>query len=131
MPLVASRLGQHLLGGQQAELDADTREADALAAHLGAGRDVVVSGQLAPPHADAVVDDDQQGIAAVGADGDPRGARVERIGDDLREDRLLQAARIGVPQVLEEVQEVDARLAHRAPRIAWATPGPVAPADQR
>src|SRR5262249_6352061 len=44
--LPASGLGDHLLAGEEPELDPDAREADPLAAYLGGGRDVMVAGQL-------------------------------------------------------------------------------------
>src|SRR2546422_8401259 len=42
-----------------------------------------------------------------------RSARVERVRHDLGEDGLLGGAGVGVAEILEQVQEVDARLAHR------------------
>ena len=56
MNLAASRLRQHFLANQQAELDADAGEADALAANLGARGDIVKTRQLPPLHARAIVD---------------------------------------------------------------------------
>jgi len=41
------------------------------------------------------------------------GARVDRIGDDLGQDGLLGGARIGVTEILEQMQEIDAGLALR------------------
>ena len=38
-------------------------------------------------------------------------ARVEGVGHDLREDALLHGARIGVPDVFQEMLQIDARLA--------------------
>ena len=114
----AARLGEHGLRHQQAELDPHAGEADALAAGLGAGREIVVAGQLAPAHAAAVVHHHDRLLRGVGEDVDARRARVERVRHDLREDRLLDGVRVGVAQVLEQVLEVDARLAHRG----WSIP---------
>ena len=72
----------------------------------------MVAGQLAPPHAVPVVHDGQRGRRGVGGDSDRRGARIERVGDDLGEDRLLGGPGVGVAQVLQEVEEVDPSLAH-------------------
>src|SRR2546422_6807232 len=47
-----------------------------------------------------------------------RSARVERVRHDLGEDGLLGGAGVGVAEILEQVQEVDARLAHRGQSIA-------------
>src|SRR5260370_40436240 len=44
---------------------------------------------------------------------------VERVRNDLADDRLLEGARVGVPQILEEVEQVDAGFAHPLPRRAW------------
>ena len=56
----APRLGHDLARDQQAQLDADAGKADALAARLRAGRDVVVTRQVAPLHPAPVVDDRQR-----------------------------------------------------------------------
>ena len=117
----APRLGQHLLGDQQAQLDPHAREADALAAGLGAGGHVVVARQLAPRHAGAVVAHHQGPLGGLDQQADARGARVERVGDDLGEDRLLERAGIGVAQVLEQVLQVDPGLAHTSCLILRGT----------
>ena len=111
--LAPARLGQHLVADQEPELDPDAGEADALAPRLRAGGDVVVTGQLAPPHSGAVVHHHEGGLGGVGADRDVACPRVERVGDDLGDDGLFEGAGIGVTQVLEEVKQVDARFAHR------------------
>jgi hypothetical protein len=108
-----ARFGDDLLRDQETELDPDSGEADPLAAGLRRGRDVVVAGELAAPHALAIVDDGQRGGGRVRREGDPPSPGVERIGHDLGEDRLLDGAGIRVAEVLEEMQEVDARLTHR------------------
>jgi hypothetical protein len=43
-----------------------------------------------------------------------RVARVERVRRDLGRDGLLEGAGVRVPQVFEEMLEVDSRLAHAA-----------------
>jgi hypothetical protein len=108
----SARLGHDLLGDQEAELDPDAGEADALPADLARRRDVVVARQFAAPHAVAVVDHGQRGGGGVGHDGDLGGAGVQGVRHDFGEDRLIDRARIRVPEVLEKVQEVDAGFAH-------------------
>ena len=110
-------LGHDLLRDQEPELDPDPGEADALAARPGRGRDVVVPGELAPPHAVSVVDHGKRGSSRVGREADLGGAGVERVRHDLGEDRLLDRPGIRVPEVFEKMQEVDSRLAHR-----WVEP---------
>jgi hypothetical protein len=111
----AARLREHGFGHQQAQLDPDAGEPDPLAARLAAGREVVVARELAPAHAGAVVDHDQRLLGRVGQHADARAARVERVRHDLGEDLLLDRVGIGVAQVLEQVVQVDARLAHALP----------------
>ena len=106
-------LGDDLRADQKRDLDPDAREADTGAARLGAGGDVVIARQLAPAHAGAVVHDGERRRDRVSRDGDRRRARIERVGDDLGEDRRLGRPGICVAQVLEKVQEIDPRLAHR------------------
>ena len=110
--LAAPRLGQHLLAEQQPELDAHAGEADALAARLGAGGDVMVAGEVTPLHAGAVVHDREGGPRRVREDAHQARPRVEGVGDDLGEDGLLERAGIGVAQVFQQVVQVDAGLTH-------------------
>ena len=91
---------------------------------LRAGGEVVIARQLAPAHAGAVVHHDERLLRRVGEDADVERARVERVGHDLGEDRLLDRVGIGVAQVLEQVLEIDARLAHRGRSIPRAAAAP-------
>ena len=113
--LAPPRLRDHLGADQQRDLDADAREPDAGAADLRARRDVMVAGQLATAHAGPIVEDGEGGRRRVGGDRDRRGARVEGVGDDLGEDRLLGSTRVGVAQILEKVEQIDACLAQGVP----------------
>ncbi|MFN7955337.1 MAG: hypothetical protein U0610_26675 [bacterium] len=108
----ASCFRDDLVAEQQAELDADSGEADALATSLGARGEIVEVTQVAPHHARAVVDHRERGPRGIGQEGDVRGTGVERVGDDLGEDRFLERAGIGIAQVLEQVQQVDSGLTH-------------------
>ena len=110
----APRFGDHLARHQQPELDPDAGEADTLAARLRARRHVVISRQLPPLHPAPVVHHRERRLGGVGDDADAGGAGVERVGDDLGEDRLLERAAVSVSQVFEQVLEVDARFAHSA-----------------
>jgi hypothetical protein len=88
----------------------------------------VVAPEFSPPHAGAVVHYGERGPRGIRADGDPRRARVERVGDDLGEDGLLEGPGIGVPQILEEVEEIDAGLAHaRSSEGAATAPSETSP----
>jgi hypothetical protein len=113
MRLPAAALGDNLLAHEEPELDADAGKADSVAARLRARRHVVIARQLAPSHARAVVDGGEGGADGVSHETDAARAGVECVGDDLGEDRLLERARVGVAQVLEEVDEVDASFTHR------------------
>jgi hypothetical protein len=107
------RLGDDLRRDQQCDLDPDTGEADRVAADLGAGGDVVIPGQLAPTHAAAVVDDGEGSRCRVGRQRDRAGLGIERVCDDVSEDRFLARARVGVAEIFEKVKEIDACLTHR------------------
>ena len=111
----APRLGRDVLAHEEPELDAHAGESDPLAARLRARRDVVIPGQLASSHAGAIVDDGERPVCGRRAELDARRARVERVGDDLGQDRLLERTGIGVAKVLEEMQQVDTGLAHIVP----------------
>jgi hypothetical protein len=85
---------------------------DPLAALLGARRNVVISSQLSPLHPATVIDDGQRRRAGIGQQPDARRAGVERIGDDLSENGLLERAGVGVTKVFEEMLKVDPRFTH-------------------
>jgi hypothetical protein len=109
----APGLGDDLAAHQERELDAHAREADSLAASLRTGREVVVAGQLAAAHAEAVVYQREGGGGWIGQDRDRARARIEGIRDDFGEDRLVRRAGVGIAEVLEEAQQIDPRLTHR------------------
>ncbi len=81
-------------------------------ARLGARRDVVVPRQLPSLHAAPVVHDRQRRVSRVGEKPDARRTGVERVRDDFGEDRLLERAGVRVPQIFEQMLEVDAGFAH-------------------
>ncbi len=108
----APRLRDDLLRDEQPKLDADTRETYTFSALLGARRNIVVTGKLSPLHASSIIDDGQRGIGGVGRQADTGRARVEPVGDDFRENRLLERTGICVAKVFEEMVEVDASFAH-------------------
>ena len=110
--LSAARLRQHLVRNQEPQLAPDPREADSLPPRLRARRDVVVARQVAPLHAGAVVDGRERRSRRVDHELYGSCARIEGVGDDLGQDRLFDRSGISVTQVLEQVEEVDARLAH-------------------
>jgi hypothetical protein len=82
--LAAARLRHDLFANQQAELDADAGEADALPARLRARGDVVVARELPALHPRAVVDRRQRARRRIGLEADLRRARVESFGYDFR-----------------------------------------------
>ena len=108
----APRFGHHLTRHEKPKLDADAGKSDALAAALRARCDVVVPGQLSPLHPASIVHDRQRRVSRVREEADANGTRVERIGNDLGEDRFLERAGVGVPKVFEEMLEVDSSFAH-------------------
>src|SRR5688572_13615176 len=85
-------LGNHLTRYEKPELDPNTGEPDAFAARLGAGRHVMVAGQLPALHAPAVVDNRQRRASSVGQHADAARTRVERVRDHFGEDRLFKGA---------------------------------------
>ena len=97
---------------KQAKLDANAGEPYAFATLLCARRNVVVSSKLPPLHPTPIIDDGQRGVGGVGQQADTRRARVKGVGDDFSEDRFLERTRVGVPEVLEEMLEVDTSFAH-------------------
>ena len=93
----ASRFRDDLARHEQTELDANAGESDSLSSCLRARRDIMVAGELAPLHAAAIVHDCQRRVRRVREETNVRGLRVERVGDDFGEDRLLERSRIRVP----------------------------------
>ena len=108
----APRLGDHVRGDEQSELDADPGKANPFPARLRARRHVVIPGQVAPLHPPPIVDNRERRCARAGLEADPGGAGVERVGDDLGENRFLEGAGVGVAEVFEQVLEVDPGFAH-------------------
>jgi hypothetical protein len=106
------RFGNDLARHEKAKLDPHAGESDAFAALFRAGRNVVVACQLSALHASAIVDDRQCRIDGVGQEVNAGRARVKRIRDHFGEDRLFEGPGVGIPQVFEEVLEVDACFAH-------------------
>src|SRR5207249_5512 len=118
-------LGHDLLAREEAELDADAREADAAPPDLGARPEVVITTQLAATHTAAVIHDVERGCGGIGGQADLRGPGIEGVRDDLGEDGLLERARIRIAQVLEEVEQVNPGFAHGgSPGKAYACAGP-------
>ena len=118
-------LGHDLLAREEAELDADAREADAAPPDLGARSEVVITTQLAATHTAAVIHDVERGCGGIGGQADLRGPGIEGVRDDLGEDGLLERARVRIAQVLEEVEQVNAGFAHgQVPGEAYACAGP-------
>src|SRR5690606_11273777 len=91
---------------KQAQLDADTREADAAAAPLRRRREVVIPRQLPLRHAASIVRSSQRRVCAVRFERERVRTRVQRVSDDLRQDRLLERSRVRVAQILQEVDQV-------------------------
>jgi hypothetical protein len=122
--LAAARFGQDFVGDEQPELDTDAGKADALAARLGAGRHVVVPSQVASLHPPPVVHHRKRGVGGARVEADARRAGVERVGGDLGQNRFFERAGVGVPEVFEQVLEVNARFAHERilPAGGRATP---------
>ena len=108
----ASRFRDDLARHEQTELDANAGESDSLSSRLRARRDIVVAGELAPLHAAAIVQDRERRVRPIREQADVHGPGIERVGDDFSEDRLLERARIGVPQVFEQMLEVDPSFTH-------------------
>ena len=108
----APGFGDHLARYEQPELDPDTRESDSLPARLGARRHVVVPRQVLPLHPPPIVHDRQRRVSRVGDKADARRAGVERVRHGFGQDRLFKRAGVRIPQVFEEVLEVDAGFAH-------------------
>ena len=69
--------------------------------------------QVRAAHPLAVIDRRERRGGRVDRQRDARRPRVEAVGDDLGEYCLIEVAGIGIGEVLEEVQQIDAGLAHR------------------
>ena len=67
MSFAPTGFGEHILTDQKPQLDADAGKADALAAGLGARRDVVKTRLIAALHAATVVGDGQSAWDGIGA----------------------------------------------------------------
>ena len=69
-------------------------------------------GQLSTLHAASVVHDGQRRVGGVAQETDARRAGVQGVGNDFSEDRFLERTSVGIPQIFEEMLEVDPSLAH-------------------
>ncbi len=67
----------------------------------------MVARQLAAYHAAAIIDDRERGALGIGCQHNAARTRIERIGHDLGEDDLLERAGIRVPQILEQMLQID------------------------
>ncbi len=108
----AARFGDDVPAGEETELDADAGKPDALSLALRAGGDVVIPRQFPAQHAAPVVHDGERGLTGIDGERDLRRSGIQRVGGDFREDGFLDRPRVGVAQILEEVEKVDARLTH-------------------
>jgi hypothetical protein len=108
----APGFGNDLARHEKAKLDPNAGEADAFTALFRAGRNIVIAGQLSALHASAIVDDRQGRIDGVGQEANAGRARVKRIRDYFGKDRLFERPGVGIPQVFEEVLEVDSCFTH-------------------
>ena len=106
---------EHLFTDQQPQFDTDTGESNALPAHFGAGGDVVVLPHCLSLHAGSIVRDGERPLYGISRHRDPAGPGVQRIGDDLGEDGLFEAPGVRISQVIQQMFEVNARLAHAPP----------------
>ena len=100
--------GDHFARHEQAELDADTGEANPLPARFAARGDVVV----APQHSAPIVDDGKRRVGRVRNQPQPRRPRVERVGNRFGQNGFFERAGVGITKVFEQVLEIDARLTH-------------------
>ncbi len=107
-------LGDNLVAHQEAQFDPHSGETDAPPPPFAGGSQVMIPGQGLPAHPLSIVHHRQGGGHRVGPHPDQAGSRVQGVRHDLGEDRVLQAFRIRVPEVFQEVKEVDAGLAHGA-----------------
>lgn len=73
----------------------------------------MIPGQFPALHATAVVVDNGDGRRRrIRQQANSGSAGVERVGDDLCENRFFERTAVGVPKVFEQMLEVDARFAH-------------------
>ena len=73
-------------------------------------------GQLRPLHPGAVVRQGEGGLIQVGEKRNKGRPGVEGIRHQLGENRLLQWSGVSVPEVLQEVQQIDPGLTHLMPQ---------------
>ena len=116
--LAAPAFRIHPMAAEQRKLDPDAGESNPLPSSLGAGGDVVVTPHFPTLHPRAVVGDRERAARRVTRDVDAARSRVERVRHDLGENCLFQGTRVGIAEVLEQVQQIDPGLAHR-----WPSPG--------
>src|SRR6266566_1760629 len=109
----APRFREYVVAREKAELNAHAGKPDRPTACLCTGRKVMIAAQLGPRHAAPVVPHDER----VGSrfERNHRCPGVQGIRDDLADDRFLERGGIGVPQVLEQVKQIDACFAHFRP----------------
>src|SRR6266566_1957602 len=109
----APRFREYVVAREKAELNAHAGKPDRPTACLCTGRKVMIAAQLGPRHTAPVVAHDER----VGSrfERDHRRPGVQGIRDDLADDRFLKRGGIGVPQVLEQVKQIDACFAHFRP----------------
>ena len=110
MSLAALGLRDHVFTHEQAQLDADTGKPDALPSHFRAGRDVMIAPHLCALHAGAVIHGGEGALRGISRHHNPAGAGVQRVGDDLRENGFFETGRIRIPQVFQQMFEINARL---------------------
>jgi len=72
----------------------------------------VVPRQLLSLHAAPIVHDRQRRVSRVGENADAGRAGVERVRHGFSEDRLFKGASVRVPQIFEEMLQVNSCLAH-------------------
>ena len=112
MAFAATSFGKNFLADQEAELDSDSGETYSLSSGFGAGSDVVITSQFAALHPGAIVYRGQRVLCRVAFEADLGCARVEGVGRDLGKNRFLERSRVCVPQVLEQMQQIDACFTH-------------------
>ena len=93
-------------------------------AHLGAGRDVVIAGELRGAHPAAVVHDHQQSSRVGATDGGCERRRSRARWRPPRRGSSPPARPVGVAQVFEQVQKVDAGFTHAGIITALRAPCP-------
>src|SRR5262245_33429170 len=110
--LAAASFGEDFFANQQSEFDADAGETDALTPNFVTGGDVMKMRQFSPLHTRAVVDRYHGARRLVAGKRNYRRAGVQRVGHDLRQNGLFERTRIGVSQVFQKMQQIDARFTH-------------------